>query len=89
MNELSYLFMIMGNLADAKAKADPVAIADSVADLEMIAMHFDQARIRRRAAAEVELANAFLADLQAKRFGYAGPKLVMTERETEAPANLN
>lgn len=87
MNELSYLFMIMGNLADAKAEADPVAVADAIADLEMLAMHSDQARIRRRATTEAEQANALLADLQAKRFGYTGPIMVLTE--TTEPANIN
>lgn len=87
MNELSYLFMILSNLADAKEKADLVALADSIADLQMVAMHSDQARIRRRATSELERANDLLVEMQVQRFGFTGQTSVLTE--TAEPANLN
>lgn len=83
--ELSYFFMIMGNLA--KAGDNPEALAECVDDLEALATHSGVARIRRRAAAAAEQASAHLADLQATRFGYAGPSVVMLR--ADAPANLN
>ena len=85
--ELSYFFMIMGNLAAAKAGDQLEGIADCIADLESMAMQADAARIRRYAGAEAERASALLADLQAQRFGYAGPVVVMTR--ADCPANLN
>jgi hypothetical protein len=83
--ELFYFFKIMGNLAKASDNAE--ALAECIDDLEMLAMHSGVARIRRRAAAAAEQASCLLSDLQAKRFGYSGPLVVMTRADT--PANLN
>lgn len=84
--ETRYFFMVMGNLAKAKAAGDAVGIADSIADLEMIAMHFDADFLAQRAAREVEQATALLAELQASRIGYAGAVAAV---DAVAPANLN
>lgn len=85
--ELSYFFMIMGNLAVAKTANDLVDIADSIADLEAMAMWSESARIRRNAGAEAERASGLLADLQFQRLGNAGSMVVMTR--ADCPANLN
>lgn len=85
--ELSYFFTIMGNLASAKAASDLVGVADSIADLEAMAMWSDSARIRRNAGAQADQASDLLADLQAQRFGNAGSVVVMTR--ADCPANLN
>jgi hypothetical protein len=85
--ETSYFFMIMSNLAAAKASDDVECLADCIADLEGMALHSKAARIRRNAASEIESASALLATLQAKRFGYARPMIVTIN--ADAPANLN
>lgn len=85
--ELSYFFMIMGNLAAAKVGNDLVGIADSIADLEAMAIWSDTARIRRNADAEAVRASDLLVDLQIQRLGSTSPVVVMTR--ADCPANLN
>ena len=85
--ELSYFFMVMGNLAAAKAANDLEGVSECIDDLEGMVLHSDTARIRRVAAAEAEHTSALLAELQAKRCGYTGPVAVTIR--ADVPANLN
>lgn len=83
--ETAYFFMIMGNLAAAKAASDADGIADAIADLDMIARHSALPFIAERAA--VEAAHAAGIAAEAVQPGFAGVVLAFARPVASTPLN--
>jgi hypothetical protein len=83
--ETAYFFMIMGNLAAAKAASDADGIADAIADLDMMAKYSDLPFIAERAAAEAAHAAEIVADTIQP--GFAGVVLAFARPVISTPLN--